>query len=61
MGEKRKPGRPGVGPKVQVHVPKEEYDFVTEVQQELGIPLPDLQREVYSLGVSALRSKVSQQ
>lgn len=57
---RRPPGRPYIGPKVQVNVPQEEYDAVLQVMKERGWTMedyPDMQREVYSLGVAALLAR----
>ncbi len=50
-------GKPYIGPKVQVHIPEEDYDAVIDLMQERGLredEWSDALRAVFAAGVSAL-------
>lgn len=53
-------GRPYIGPKVQVNVPDEQYDFVVDLMRSRGWGVerfPDALREVFAAGVASLRGE----
>lgn len=54
-------GRRYIGPKVQVNIPEEQYDFVLAYMEEKGYSeeqYPDALREVFAAGVDCLRTAV---
>jgi len=48
-------GRRYIGPKIQVNVPAEQYDFAIDYMEANGLEYADALREVFAAGVAALR------
>lgn len=51
-------GKPYIGPKVQAHVPEDDYDGILEVMEARGWcdeQYPDMVREVISRGLASIR------
>jgi hypothetical protein len=52
-------GRPYIGPKVQVNIPDEHYNFVLDTMENRGwteAQYADMLREIIARGIQALRS-----
>lgn len=59
----RKVGRPTIGPKIQVHIPEEDHDWIVREYRRAGLgeeDWPELLREVVSAGIAAARRNPGQ-